>query len=80
MIDKLKIIKLPKVMEMTTFCRTTIYRLIKIGEFPKQIKLAERSSGWLESEVLDYLEAKINNRHIETHTNTGEARGVTHDV
>jgi len=67
-------------MEMTTFCRTTIYRLIKRGEFPKQIKLAERSSGWLESEVLDYLEAKINNRHIETHTNTGEARGVTHDV
>jgi len=75
-----KIIKLKQVMEMTTFCRTTIYRLIKRGEFPKQIKLAERSSGWLESEVLDYLEAKINNRHIETHTNTGEARGVTHDV
>jgi prophage regulatory protein len=80
MTDKLKIIKLPKVMEMTTFCRTTIYRLIEKGKFPKQIKLAERSSGWLESEVLDYLEAKINNRHIETHPNTGEARGVTHDV
>ena len=75
-----KIIKLKQVMEMTTFCRTTIYRLIKIGEFPKQIKLAERSSGWLESEVLDYLEAIINNRHVETHPNTGEARGVTHDV
>jgi len=67
-------------MEMTTFCRTTIYRLIEQGKFPKQIKLAERSSGWLEGEVLDYLEAKINNRHIETHPNTGEARGVTHDV
>jgi prophage regulatory protein len=70
-----KIIKLPKVMEMTTFCRTTIYRLIKQGEFPKQIKLAERSSGWLESEVSDYLETRINDRHIETHPNTGEARG-----
>ena len=59
-----KIIKLKQVMEMTTFCRTTIYRLIKRGEFPKQIKLAERSSGWLESEVVSYLEAKINNRYI----------------
>ena len=73
-----KIIKLPKVMEMTTFCRTTIYRLIKQGEFPRQIKLAERSSGWLESEVSDYLETRINDRHIET--STSEARGVTHDV
>jgi len=80
MTDKIKIIKLPKVMEMTTFCRTTIYRLIEQGKFPKQIKLAERSSGWLESEVLDYLEVKINGRHIDTHNNTGEARGVTHDV
>jgi len=64
MTDKLKIIKLPKVMEMTTFCRTTIYRLIEQGKFPKQIKLAERSSGWLENEVLDYLETKINNREL----------------
>jgi len=39
-----KIIKLKQVMEMTTFCRTTIYRLIKIGEFPKQIKLADKTS------------------------------------
>ena len=80
MTDKLKIIKLPKVMEMTTFCRTTIYRLIKQGEFPRQIKLAERSSGWLESEVSDYLETKINSRYVESHTNTDEAKGVTHDV
>jgi len=65
MTDKLKIIKLPRVMEMTTFCRTTIYRLIEKGKFPKQIKLAERSSGWLESEVLNYLETKINSRNVE---------------
>jgi len=63
--DKLKIIKLPKVMEMTTFCRTTIYRLIKQGKFPKQVKLAKRSSGWLEYEVIQYLEVKINSRNVE---------------
>ena len=71
MTDKLKIIKLPKVMEMTTFCRTTIYRLIEKGKFPKQIKLAERSSGWLEDEVLNYLDDKINSRN---------SKAVNHDV
>ena len=71
MTDKLKIIKLPRVMEMTTFCRTTIYRLIEKGKFPKQIKLAERSSGWLEDEVLNYLEDKINSRN---------SKAVNHDV
>ena len=71
MTDKLKIIKIPRVMEMTTFCRTTIYRLIEKGKFPKQIKLAERSSGWLEDEVLNYLDDKINSRN---------SKAVNHDV
>jgi len=57
-----KIIKLPAVRELTTLSSATIYRLISKGEFPKQIKLAERSSGWLKSEVDDWLESKVNQR------------------
>jgi prophage regulatory protein len=56
------IVKLTEVMNMTTFSRSTVYRLISKGVFPKQIKLSERSSGWLEQEVLDYLDNCINNR------------------
>jgi len=56
------IIKLPEVKVITTFSRSTIYRLIALGKFPKQIKLAERSSGWVKQEVEDYLENKINER------------------
>jgi len=58
------IIKLPEVKELTTFSRSTIYRLIDEGKFPKQIKLAERSSGWIKQEILDYLNARINNRGL----------------
>ena len=58
-----KIIKLPEVKELTTFCRSTIYRLIQQGKFPQQVKLAERSSGWVEQEVLDYLDDRINSRN-----------------
>jgi prophage regulatory protein len=56
------IIKLYKVQELTTLSRATIYRLIKIGKFPKQIKLSERSSGWVEDEVMEYLDICANNR------------------
>ena len=56
------IVKLTEVMNMTTFSRSTVYRLISKGVFPKQIQLSERSSGWLEQEVLDYLDNCINNR------------------
>ena len=58
------IIKLPEVMAITTFSRSTIYRLIEMGEFPIQIKLAERSIGGIEQEVEDYMEDKINEREV----------------
>jgi prophage regulatory protein len=58
----MKIIKLHDVKKLTTFSVSTIYRLASQGKFPKPIKLAERSSGWLEYEILDYLDERIDLR------------------
>jgi prophage regulatory protein len=52
----IKIIKLHDVKELTTFSSSTIYRLASQGRFPKPIKIAERSSRWIEQEVLDYID------------------------
>ena len=56
------LIKLPEVKELTTFSSATIFRLISKGEFPKQIKLAERSSAWLLEEIYSWLEEKKDER------------------
>ena len=60
--DDFHIVKLPVVKKLTTFSTATIYRLISQGKFPKQIKLAERSSGWLLEEVYNWIEQKKNAR------------------
>ena len=52
------LIKLPEVKELTTFSSATIYRLINKGEFPKQIKLAERSSAWSLEEIYNWIDQK----------------------
>jgi putative DNA primase/helicase len=41
----------------------SIYRLMKKGKFPKQIKLAERSSGWFIEEIYNWLKNKGNARN-----------------
>ena len=56
--SKFKVIKLRQVKELTTFSSATIYRLMKKGEFPNQLKLSERSSGWLLEEIYAWLEEK----------------------
>ena len=54
----MQVIKLKRVIKLTSLSSATIYRLVKSGEFPKQLKLAERSSGWLLEEINDWLESK----------------------
>jgi len=58
-IIKKQIIKLSTVKEITALSSATIYRLIQKGEFPKQIKLSERSSGWLLEEIYNWLDQRI---------------------
>lgn len=43
---------------MTGLSRSSIYAAIKQGTFPAQLKLTARSSGWLESEVVEWREMR----------------------
>jgi|ETNmetMinimDraft_28_1059901.scaffolds.fasta_scaffold225059_1 prophage regulatory protein len=52
-------LRLPAVNERTGFGRSHIYNLIKLGKFPKQIKLGPQSVAWLESEVSEWMEQRI---------------------
>ena len=58
----LKVIKIAKVKELTALSAPSIYRLMKKGTFPKQIKLAERSSAWFLGEINNWIETKRNIR------------------
>jgi prophage regulatory protein len=60
-----KIIRLPEVKQKVGLGKSVIYDKIKKGEFPKQIKLGTRASGWLESEVNDWIYSQINHRDHE---------------
>jgi prophage regulatory protein len=57
------IIKLPLVKEMTTLSRATIYRRMDENKFPKQIDLLGRAVAWVEQEVLDWIDERIEDRH-----------------
>jgi len=57
-----KLIRIKTVIEITTLSVPTIYRLMAKGQFPKQIKLSERSSAWFTDEIYTWLEIKKNTR------------------
>jgi prophage regulatory protein len=57
--NHVQILRLPDVIKKTALSRSQIYRLIGLGEFPSQIQLGERSSGWIEDEVDQWLIQRI---------------------
>lgn len=56
----MKVHRIQAAMAMTGLPRSTIYLYIKNGKFPKAIKLGERSVGWLESDLLEWIQRRIN--------------------
>ena len=60
----MRIIRLRGVVSSTGLARSTIYKLISLGEFPKSVPLVGRSVGWIESEVHDWILARIQERDL----------------
>ena len=53
------LIRRKEVERITTLSRSRIYKLMEDGVFPKSIPLGPMSVAWVESEVQDWIVARI---------------------
>ena len=57
------LIRLPRVKALTGLSGTEIYRRVAEGKFPRQVPLGgAHAVAWIESEILDWVEARIAER------------------
>jgi prophage regulatory protein len=50
-----RILRLNAVLDRTGLSRSTLYRKIQAGTFPKQIAISTRCAGWRESAIEQWL-------------------------
>lgn len=60
-----RLLKLKDVTAMTGLSKSHLYALAQQGIFPKPVKLTERSSAWVESEVQEWIDTRIAQRDQE---------------
>lgn len=53
------ILRLPEVKKNTGLSRSTIYLRISEGTFPKPVSLGGRAVGWLQAEIQEWLQQRI---------------------
>lgn len=61
----MRILRLKDVISQTGLARSTIYKYIDAGSFPKPVPLGGRSVGWVESEVQDWIAHAIQQRDAQ---------------
>lgn len=52
--DGTRFLRIETVLEMTGLSRTTLYRKVRGGTFPRQVLLSDRCTGWRESDVRNW--------------------------
>jgi|TARA_R110002073_G_scaffold288137_1_gene452882 prophage regulatory protein len=60
-----RILKVKQVAKEINVSVPQVYKLVSLGRFPKPIKLGERGSGWLTSEIDDWLQSRVDARDEE---------------
>ena len=55
-----RLIRLYHVMELTALPKSTIYELMKIDAFPKSVKIGKRGVAWVETEIIEWINGRIN--------------------
>jgi prophage regulatory protein len=54
----MRILKTNEVVKIIGLSKVTIWRMERSGTFPKRINLSDRRVGWVESEILEWLDSR----------------------
>jgi prophage regulatory protein len=56
------LIRLSEVKEYTGLGRSSIYKYMNDGAFPKSVSLGDRATAWVSSEITEWVQDKIDQR------------------
>ncbi|MEQ8964891.1 MAG: AlpA family phage regulatory protein [Azospirillaceae bacterium] len=62
----MRILSKRQVKELVLYSPQHIARLEKAGQFPKRVQLGPNRVGWVEDEVLDWLQLRLDGRDGST--------------
>jgi prophage regulatory protein len=63
-----RLLRLPEVRALTALSRSSIYAYMAAGAFPTAINIGARSIAWIESDIAEWIDARIG-AHRKLHRN-----------
>ncbi|MBY5938922.1 AlpA family phage regulatory protein [Marinobacter nauticus] len=60
----MRVLRLEEVQGKTVLARSTLYKYVDAGTFPRPICLGGRAVGWIDSEIHEWLQEKRVDRDV----------------
>ena len=60
-----RILRIRDVLARTGVSRSSLYRFIDDGSFPRPVALGAKATGWVEAEISQWIESRIAERDTE---------------
>ncbi|MHA2937992.1 helix-turn-helix transcriptional regulator [Vibrio sp. RC27] len=78
----MRFIRLTEVLKLTGLSRTTVYKYIYQGSFPRNIKIGPRAVVWIEGEIDLWIKAYKRNpcRNVEQTLDSISSQRLIHQV
>jgi len=57
-----RLLTMKEVVVLTRMSKPTVYKLIREGRFPQQIRICDNKVAWLQSEILDWISRRAEAR------------------
>ena len=55
-----RVLRIAETLDKSGLCRSSVYKLMAQGEFPRPIKLGStKAVGWLESDIEDWIDQQV---------------------
>ena len=58
-----KLLRLPQVIDRIGICKASVFRLVKLGQFPAPIRISDRAVAWVESDLDEWIDSRIRQSH-----------------
>jgi len=58
--------RLPQVLQITGLSRSTLYRQVKLGQFPQPVKIGPRAIAWRETDLEKWLKSRQTVAHFSS--------------
>lgn len=62
--NEISFLRIQSVQSRTGLARSTIYKLMSTGDFPKPVKPTPKASAWVMSEVESWMISRIDERNL----------------